>query len=83
MPPRPSPRAPASSSPAVIEQRDFETRDGEKRTVFEIIADELGPSLRFATAQIERTERSGGGDRSYSGGGGASSRPADEPALPR
>jgi single-strand DNA-binding protein len=65
-----------------IEQRDFETRDGEKRTVFEITADELGPSLRFATAQIERTERSGGGDRSYSGGGGASSRPADNQPYP-
>ncbi len=59
-----------------IEQRDFETREGEKRTVFEITADEIGPSLRWATAQVERTDRSGGGggggaggDRSYGGGG--------------
>jgi single-strand DNA-binding protein len=64
-----------------IEQRDFETREGEKRTVFEITADEIGPSLRWATAQVERTDRSGGGagggggDRSYGGGGGG--RPSE------
>jgi single-strand DNA-binding protein len=65
-----------------IEQRDFETREGEKRTVFEITADEIGPSLRWATAQVERTDRSGGGgggggggDRSYGGSGGG--RPAE------
>ena len=66
-----------------IEQRDFETREGEKRTVFEITADEIGPSLRWATAQVERTDRSGGGgggggggDRSYGGSGGG--RPSGE-----
>lgn len=40
-----------------LEQRSYETSDGEKRSVVEIIADELGPSLRWATCEIERTER--------------------------
>jgi single-strand DNA-binding protein len=52
-----------------LEQRSWETQDGEKRSVVEIVADEVGPSLRWATAQIERTERSGG-DGGFSGGGG-------------
>jgi len=52
-----------------MEQRDYETNAGEKRTVFEVVADEIGPSLRWATAQVERTERSGGGF-----GGGAPSQ---------
>ena len=55
-----------------IEQRSYETSEGEKRNVFEVIADEVGPSLRWATAQIERTERSGG-DGGFSGGGGNTS----------
>ena len=45
-----------------LEQREYQTQQGEKRTVVEINADEVGPSLRFATAQVERTS-SGGGDR--------------------
>lgn len=40
-----------------LEQRDWETQEGEKRTVVEVIASEIGPSLRWAQAQIERTER--------------------------
>ena len=52
-----------------LDQRSWETPEGEKRSVVEIVADELGPSLRWATAQIERTERSGG-DGGFSGGGG-------------
>ena len=54
-----------------IEQRNYETQDGEKRSVFEVVADEVGPSLRWATAQIERTERSSG-DGGFAGGGGSS-----------
>jgi single-strand DNA-binding protein len=53
-----------------LEQRSWETNDGEKRSVVEVIADEIGPSLRWATAQVERTERTGG-DGGFSGGGGA------------
>lgn len=43
-----------------IAQRSFETREGEKRTVFEVQADAVGPDLKFATATINRPERSGG-----------------------
>jgi single-strand DNA-binding protein len=53
-----------------LEQRSWETENGEKRTVVEITADDIGPSLRWATAQITRTERRDGGGRS--GGGGQS-----------
>ncbi|MEE6287080.1 single-stranded DNA-binding protein [Georgenia sp. MJ173] len=47
-------------------QRSFETREGEKRTVVEMQVDEVGPSLRYATAKVTRTPRGGGGQ----GGGG-------------
>src|SRR5690242_21218019 len=52
-----------------LKQRSFETREGEKRTVFEIDVEEIGPSLKFATAKVNRTSRQGGGG-GYSGGGG-------------
>ena len=56
-----------------LKARSFETREGEKRTVFEIDVDEVGPSLRSATAKVTRASRSGG-EGGYSGGnqGGAS-----------
>ena len=56
-----------------LEQREYTTREGDKRTAIEINADEIGPSLRWATAQVERTPRVGGadrGNRGTSGGGG-------------
>jgi single-strand DNA-binding protein len=53
-----------------LEQRSWETQDGEKRTVVEVVADELGPSLRWAQAQVEKTARSSGDGGGYSGGGG-------------
>ena len=40
-----------------IEQRSWETDDGEHRSKVEIVADEIGPSLRFATADVQRTQR--------------------------
>jgi single-strand DNA-binding protein len=55
-------------------QRSYETREGEKRTVYELQVDEVGPSLRYATAKVTRTQRSGGGGGGF--GGGASSSPA-------
>ena|SRR5262245_36211458 len=60
-----------------LRSRQYETREGEKRTVFEIQVDEVGPSLRYATAKVTRTQRSGGS--SYGGGqqGGGQSSPAD------
>jgi single-strand DNA-binding protein len=50
-----------------LRQRSFETREGEKRTVVEMEVDEIGPSLKYATAKVTKTSRSGGG---FSGGGG-------------
>ncbi|MHA3705236.1 single-stranded DNA-binding protein [Jatrophihabitans sp. YIM 134969] len=63
-----------------LKQRSFETREGEKRTVIELDVDEVGPSLRYATAKVNRTSRgssSGGGFGSGGGGGGGA--PADDP----
>jgi len=53
-----------------LEQRSWETQEGEKRSKVEVIADEIGPSLRWATAQITRNERRGGGDFGGGGDGG-------------
>ena len=53
-------------------QRSYETREGEKRTVVELQVDEVGPSLRYATAKVTRTQRSGGGGFGGGGGGGFS-----------
>jgi len=54
-----------------MQQRSYETQAGEKRSVVEIVADEIGPSLRWATATIEKTQRSdsSGGQGGNSGGG--------------
>ena len=74
-------------------QRSYETREGEKRTVVELQVDEVGPSLRYASAKVTRTQRGGGGGGgggfggggSFGGGGGGggfgggSSSQADDP----
>jgi single-strand DNA-binding protein len=52
-----------------LKQRSFETREGEKRTVVELDVDEVGPSLKYATAQVTRASRGGGGFGGNSGGG--------------
>ncbi len=57
-----------------LEQRSWE-QEGNKRSVVEIIADEIAPSLRWATAKVEKTERRGG-DQGGGGGGGGYGRPA-------
>ena len=49
-----------------LKQRSFETKEGERRTVVEMDVDEIGPSLRYATAQLRKTTRGGGG---FQGGG--------------
>src|SRR5699024_717226 len=68
-----------------LKQRSFETQQGEKRTVFEVDVEEVGPALRYATARVERTPRQSGG---YGNQGGGFSRgqqarsntpPADDP----
>jgi single-strand DNA-binding protein len=78
-----------------LKQRSFETREGEKRTVVELEADEVGVSLRSATAKVSKSSRSsagggggngspggnsgGGTGSSFGGGGGAGSAPSDDP----
>src|SRR5882724_10401092 len=51
-----------------LKQRSYETREGEKRTVYEIEADEVGPSLKNATAKVNKTQRQGGGGGGFGGG---------------
>ena len=74
-----------------LRQRQYETKEGEKRTVYEIEVDDVGPSLRNASAKVNRAQRSGagygggqgggqGGSSGYSGqgsSGGGNGRPAD------
>ncbi|GIF24969.1 single-strand DNA-binding protein [Actinoplanes tereljensis] len=61
-----------------LRQRSYETREGEKRTVYELEVDEIGPSLRYATAKVQRMNRSGGGGGggfgASNGGGGGGNR---------
>jgi single-strand DNA-binding protein len=54
-----------------LRQRSYETKEGEKRTVYEVEVDEIGPSLRYATAKVNKVQRSGG-----SGGGGGFGGPS-------
>jgi single-strand DNA-binding protein len=73
-----------------LQQRSFETREGEKRTVIEMQVDEVGPSLRYATAKVNRSQRgstsgggfgadNGGGAPGGGGGGGGNFAPTDDP----
>ena len=63
-----------------LEQRSWETQEGEKRSKVEIIADEVGPSLRWATASVTRTERKGPGESAGGQGGGGQTRPVPNAA---
>ncbi|WP_454194259.1 single-stranded DNA-binding protein [Nocardia sp. Marseille-Q1738] len=56
-----------------LKQRSYETREGEKRTVVELEVDEVGPSLRYATAKVNKTSRGGGGGGFGGGSGGGGS----------
>ncbi len=51
-----------------LKQRSYETKEGEKRTVYELDVDEVGPSLRWATAKVTKASRGGGGGGGYGGG---------------
>jgi single-strand DNA-binding protein len=75
-----------------LKQRSFETKEGEKRTVVELDADEVAPSLRYAQAQIRRTTRGSGGQQQSrgrsddpwsqpAGVGAYGSGPSDEPPF--
>ena len=60
-----------------LKSRSYETREGERRTVFEVDVDEVGPSLRYATAKVTRTTGGGGGGGNWQGnqGGGGQQAP--------
>ncbi|MGP5257109.1 single-stranded DNA-binding protein [Glutamicibacter sp. BW77] len=61
-----------------LRSRSYDTKEGERRTVMELEVDEIGPSLRFASAKVTRTQRSGGGQGGFGnngGGGGFSNAP--------
>jgi single-strand DNA-binding protein len=64
-----------------FQQREFETKEGEKRNVIELVADEVGPSLRWAQAQVERISRDSANAGGFSGGGssGGAPKPASDP----
>jgi len=53
-----------------LKSRSYETREGEKRTVFEVDVDEVGPALRYATAKVTRTPGGGGGGGNWQGNQG-------------
>ena len=53
-----------------LKSRSYETKEGEKRTVIEMEVDEVGPSLRYATAKVNKTQRGGGGGAGFGGPGG-------------
>lgn len=59
-----------------LEQRSYETNAGEKRSVVEVIADEIGPSLRWAQAQVERIAREGGQSSGGAPSGGSAAGPS-------
>ncbi|MCH2412034.1 MAG: single-stranded DNA-binding protein [Acidimicrobiales bacterium] len=65
-----------------LDQRSWENQEGERRSKVEIIADEVAPSLRWATAEVTKNSRDGGGSSGDSGGGrpatGAGNFPTDE-----
>ena len=67
-----------------LKQRSYETKEGEKRTSFEIEVDEIGPSLRYATAQVTRTSssREGGAGGGNGGGGNAGAQRGQVPDEP-
>jgi single-strand DNA-binding protein len=52
-----------------LKQRSFETKEGEKRTVVELDVEEVGPSLKYATAKVNKTQRGSGGGGGFNGGG--------------
>lgn len=64
-----------------LEQRSYEAQGGEKKSVVEIVADEVGPSLRWASAQVDRNDRRDGGGMSGGGGGGGRPSGGNDPVY--
>ena len=68
-----------------LKQRSYETREGEKRTVYELDVEEVGPALRFSTAKLNKSgagSGGGGGGRSFGGGGGGNTGGGSAPDDP-
>src|SRR5450759_4066954 len=63
-----------------LKQRSYETREGEKRTVYEVEVDDVGPSMRNASAKVTKSNRSGGGGGFGGGGQGGAPRGQGGPA---
>lgn len=61
-----------------LKSRSFQTREGENRTVFEIDVDEVGPSLRYASAQVARNPREGGQGGNFGGNQGGGSQSSNQ-----
>jgi len=69
-----------------FQQREYETKEGEKRNVIELVADAVGPDLRWATAEVERIQRDSSSSGGRGGGGGNADRvrthlPDEEPFV--
>jgi single-strand DNA-binding protein len=63
-----------------LKQRSYETKEGEKRTVYEVEVDDVGPALRYATAKVTKVSRGSGGGGGFGPGGGGGDAPAtDDP----
>lgn len=60
-----------------LKSRSYETKEGEKRTVIELEVDEVGPSLRYASAKVTKAERGSGGGGGLGGGGGGGFQQSD------
>ena len=66
-----------------LRSRSYDTKEGERRTVMELEVDEIGPSLRFASAKVTRTQRSGGGGGGFGGGGFSNAPQQNAPQQPQ
>lgn len=64
-----------------LEQRSYDDKEGQKRTIVEIVADEIGPSLRWARAEIEKIARDGGNSGGGGGGGNSGGGRAPDPVY--
>ena len=62
-----------------LKQRSYETKEGEKRTSYELDVEEIGPSLKYATAKVNRTTRGGGGGGGFGGSPSGGGAPSDDP----
>jgi len=63
-----------------LKQRSYDTKEGEKRTVIELEVDEIGPSLKYANAKVNRTQRSGNGGQDGNNWGGGQGNGNQQPA---